>query len=106
MRSRCSGDLRSDVGVRSRGSPWRSVCPGVVTVDELVVDRSLDEQAGAGEADLPGIVVLADHGLDRRVEVGVGEHEKRRLAAEEPSDRGVRFGAAAWRWPAPSVRSR
>ena len=51
-------------------------------LEELVAHRRLDEQAGAGQADLPGVVVLPG-GLHRRgVEVGVGEHDQRALAAE------------------------
>ncbi len=51
--------------------------------DEFVIDLLLDEQARAGAADLPRI---GEHGhrgsRHRRIEIGVGEHDVRRLAAE------------------------
>ena len=60
-------------------------------VDEVVVDRLLDEDAGARLAALAGGVVdRPDRARDRRVEVGVREDEVRALAAElerQPLDR-------------------
>ena len=51
--------------------------------DELVVDLVLDEQPRAGAADLAGI---GEHrhrrARHRRVEIGIGEHDVGRLAAE------------------------
>ena len=55
----------------------------------------MDEQAGAGEADLARVVVLVGGGRGRRVEVGVLEHDERRLPAELERHRGqVRGGVA------------
>jgi hypothetical protein len=48
------------------------------------------------QADLPGVVELLDREVDREVEIGVVEHEQRRLAAElERHRRDVAGGAAA-----------
>ena len=56
-------------------------------VDELVVDRLLDQQPGAGRADLAG--VQEDRGqreVERHLEVGVGEDDVGVLAAELERD--------------------
>ena len=67
----------------SRGSPWRQR-RGLLDepARELVGDRLLDQEPGAGQADLPGVVVLLDREVDGQVQVGVGEDQQRRLAAE------------------------
>ena len=55
----------------------------------------LDEEARAREADLARVVVLVGRGRRRRVEVGVVEHDERRLAPELERHRGeVRGGVA------------
>jgi hypothetical protein len=53
------------------------------TADELIVDLVLDEQARAGAADLPGIGKHGHAGTRHRlVQIGIGEHDVRRFAAE------------------------
>ena len=54
---------------------------------ELVRNGLLDEEARPGEADLTRVVVLVGRLLDGRVEIGVGEDEKWRLAAELEGNR-------------------
>ena len=52
-------------------------------LDESIVDAFLQEQAGAGAADLALVEPdRVDDALDGRVEVGVIEDDERRLAAE------------------------
>ena len=91
----------------SRGSPC-TIGPARSSdrVEELVGDRVLDEDPERPQAHLPGVVELLDGQGDREVEVGVGEHDQRRLAAqlERQRDdvRGRRRGDHAWR----SARSR
>ena len=53
---------------------------------ELVGDGLLDEEARRGEADLARMVVLIGRLLDSCVEIGIGEDEERRLAAELEGD--------------------
>ena len=73
----------------SRGSPCRSAAAAArKRAGELLGDRLVDQQPGAGQADLPGVVVLADRVADGQVQVGVGEHEQRGLAAQLERDRG------------------
>ncbi len=55
-------------------------------VHELIEDRLLDQQAGAGETDLPGIRELLADGARRRLEIGVGTHDERGFAAEFETD--------------------
>ena len=44
---------------------------------------ALDDHALGRHADLPGIGVGAEHGgIDRGVDIGIGEHDQGRLAAE------------------------
>ena len=84
-------DAREVVGVDERGDRRRGVA-GVAEyvgvgrlaepLEERVVDRGLDEQAGAGEADLPRVVVHPRRGRRRGVEVRVGEDEERSFATE------------------------
>jgi hypothetical protein len=85
--------LTADLGAEVGG-----LVPGVALVEgarpfdeavqELVPHGRLDEEARPGEADLPGVVVLLDGLGHRGVQVGVGEDEHRRLAAEFEADRG------------------
>ena len=49
---------------------------------EVVTHRRLDEQAGASEADLSGVVVLPRRLAGGGVEIGIGEHDERPLTAE------------------------
>ena len=67
-----------------------------------VVDRALDHQARAGRADLAGVLEdRAEDVVDRGVEVAVGEHHDRRLAAElqhQPRD-VARRPRASRAWP-------
>ena len=104
-------------GSRLSPSTWR-VDGGVEAGEELVADRRLDEQPGAGEADLPGVVVLPGRLGRGGVEVGVGEHDQRALAAElggerhdvlgrRPADVAGRLGRAGEADPlAPAGRRR
>ena len=66
------------------GSPWRSARTFSVTLaDELVVDRLLDVDALDRDADLAGVVHRVEGGgVGGALEVGVGEHDHRVLAAE------------------------
>ena len=80
-----SGEI---VVAASRGSPstWR-VGRGLEPLEERVVDRGVDEEPGAGEADLPRVVVHPRGGRGGGVEVGVGEDDERALAAELGGER-------------------
>ena len=72
----------------SRGSPWRSAAARTGEArGELAGDRLVDQQPGAGQAHLARVVELADRVADGQVQVGVGEHEQRRLPAEFQRDR-------------------
>ena len=52
-------------------------------VDEAIVDVAVHEHALGGRADLPGQVEAAHHrGVRRGLEVGVGEHDLRAVAAQ------------------------
>ena len=63
-------------------------------VDEGVGDRLVDDQPLGRHADLALVGEGAEHrGVDRRVEVGVVEHDERRLAAELEQDRLQVLGA-------------
>ena len=66
----------------------------VEALRNVVDDRALDEQARPGQANLARVVVLVGGGGRRGVEVGVLEHDERRLAAELERD-GVRWAAAS-----------
>ena len=56
-------------------------------VDELLVDRPLDQDAAACRADLALVEEHAEQrAFDRHLEVGVGEEDVRRLAAELERD--------------------
>ena len=59
-------------------------------LEQLVVARALDQQPAARRARLPGVLHdrVDDH-RDRRVEIGVGEHDLRTLAAELERHRAV-----------------
>ena len=54
---------------------------------ERVGDRRLDDEPIRRDAGLPGVAELRDHRAgDRGVEIGVGEHHERRVAAELERD--------------------
>ena len=62
--------------------------------DELVVDRLLDVDAFDRDADLPGVGEPAvDDAVNGPVEIGVGEHERRVLAAQFQAVGDQAFGA-------------
>ena len=62
-------------------------------VENLLVDRSLDEDAAAGRADFALVEEDAEQrAVDGRLEVGVGEEDVRRLAAELERDLLQRVG--------------
>ncbi len=82
------------------GNERADLCIGIETVadlqllaelgdaaDELLVDRLLDEQTRAGAADLAGIGEYRHRGTRHGgIEIGVREHDVRRLAAELERD--------------------
>ncbi len=71
-------------------------------VDELVVDRLLDEEPAPGTAALPLVKEQAEvRALHGRVEIGVGEHDVRALPAqlERDSLEVVCAAASMIRWP-------
>ena len=70
------------------GAPWRSALHLVGDLrDELVVDRRLDVDALDGDAGLPAVLHrVVGRGVGRALEVGVGEHDHRVLAAELQRD--------------------
>ena len=77
------GDQRAEVEVVDGAADAQAVVAGAHRLHDAVVDAALDEDARGGRAGLAGVL---DAGVDevgqRRVEVGVGEDELRRLAAE------------------------
>ena len=84
-------DAREVVGVDERADRRGGVARvaqhvrvgvAVEGLQERLADRLLDEQPRAREADLAAVVVLARRLLRGRVDVGVGEHDQRALAAE------------------------
>src|SRR4051794_10317756 len=82
------GDERTGLGVVvERAADANPSGAGDELVDELVVDGLLDDQPGPGRADLPGV---QEHGrqseVERRVAVGVGEHDVGVLATELERD--------------------
>ena len=87
--SRCAALVSGPVSAFSSNGPPSRIRPARSTsrVDELVVDRLLDDQPGAGRADLAG--VQEDRGqreVEGDLEVGVGEHDVGVLAAELERD--------------------
>ena len=83
--SRCASNATGPISVSgSSGSPSRIArARSASRADELVVDRVLDEQPRAGHAGLAGGREDARHdAVGRGLEVGVGEHDVRRLAAQ------------------------
>ena len=78
------------------GAPWRSALTFSVTLrDELVVDRRLDVDALDRDAGLAAVLHrVVDGGVGGALEVGVGEHDHRVLAAELERHRGERARGA------------
>ena len=69
---------------RRRGRPFAFAASG----DEVVGDLAVDDDALGGHADLPRVGESAERGgVHRGVEIGVVEHDQRRLAAELEHDR-------------------
>ena len=63
---------------------------------ELVVDRRLHQEPVGADAGLSGVAILRDdRALDRRIEIGIVEHDERRVAAE--LERHLLDGAGALR---------
>ena len=81
-------DERPDVD--ALGEPVRHLEPAHglrEALEEVVVDALLHEQPVRRDAGLPGVAELArDRAGDRLVEVGVVEHDERRVAAELERD--------------------
>ncbi len=77
-------DQRAEVGRRVlRTAELQAFRARLQARDERVEDRPLDIDALGAEADLAAIgEARAHHALDRLVEIGVGEDERRVLAAE------------------------
>ena len=68
--------------VRAGTDPHRGH-PGDEALDEGVVDGSLHEEPVGGRAGLAAVAHLGDHGaVERRVDVGIGEHDEGGVAAE------------------------
>ena len=66
-------------------------------LNEFIVNAALDEQPRAGDADLAGVGVDAHRrARHRHVEIGVGEDDVRRLAAEFELTRASMLPAEAW----------
>ena len=74
-------------GVVARVAEHVLVGEGVEELEEPLGDGLLDQQPGAGEAHLAGVVVLSRRLPRRRLEVGVPEDEQRPLAAELAGER-------------------
>ncbi len=70
------------VVVGARVAEHVGVGVAIEALEEVVADRLLDEQPRAREAHLAGVVVLAGRLRGRGLEVGVGEHDQRPLAAQ------------------------
>ena len=65
-------------------------------LDKGIGDRSIDNDPFGRHADLPGIGKGAEGGgVDRGIEIGIVEHQQRRLAAELEYDGLQVFGADA-----------
>jgi hypothetical protein len=89
-------DIAGDPGQRGRGDQRpdhrqgigrvagrQRLGPGGEPVDKRVVDRPLDEDLPRVHADLPGVEERGERGgLDRVVQVGVGEHDERVVPAK------------------------
>ena len=88
-RPRCSRVISGpDVGVGLAGVSELAARHSLEeALGELVSDGLLHKEARSGKADLACVVVLVGRLLDRSVEIGVGEDEERRLAAELEGDR-------------------
>ncbi|TCQ01011.1 type VI secretion system VasI/ImpG family protein [Sphingomonas sp. PP-F2F-A104-K0414] len=96
----CAGNEARDALGLSRGHEWAHLRRGVEAVanceavrigdhtrDHLVVDRAVHVEPRAGDADLPCVEEdrVGDAG-DGEVEIGVGQHDRGRLAAEFERD--------------------
>ena len=84
-RSSCSAETSGPICVSGSSAVADLQRLGVVghALDELLVDRLLDEQPRAGAADLAGVGEHRHAGArHRRVQIGVGEDDVGRLAAE------------------------
>ena len=67
-------------------------------VDERVGDRNVDDEPLRRHADLALVGESAERrGVDRRVEIGVVEHQQRRLAAELEQHGLQMLAPRAWR---------
>ena len=83
-RARWSGWIIGETVVASSRGIAQHVLVGepVEALQERVGDRLLDQQPRARQAHLAGVVVLARRLARRGVQVGVGEHDQRALAAQ------------------------
>ena len=81
--------------------PWSRPLPTFIADDflgeplrEAIVDAALHVNAIGAHAGLAGVAILGgDRTVDRRFEVGVVEHDERRIAAELQRDFLHRAGA-------------
>ncbi len=106
-RSKCgAADLRADIGrLVARIALLDLLGLFQEGLDEAVADALLDQDARAGEADLAGIVELADRRVDRKLEIAIGKDDEGRFAAEFEGERHQigRLRPRRWSWPsAPS----
>ena len=75
-------DMAARIAARQRGGALGQL------VDERVRDLRVDDEPLGRHADLALVGERAEHrGVDRRVDIGVVEHDQRRLAAELEQDR-------------------
>jgi hypothetical protein len=58
------------------------VCVLMKSLQELLTNRSVNQQASPGETNLPAIVVLASRLLGSKVKVSIGKHDERAFAAQ------------------------
>jgi len=82
-------DDGADDELASSGLPTGSAATRFVSrAGEIVGDFRVDDHALGRHADLAGVRVCAEHrGIHRRVEIGVIQHDERRLAAQLEQDR-------------------
>ena len=86
-------DHRAEVGIGAAGADADPAGARGEPFDQLVGDARLDQELGRRGADLAGVLegTLGHVGHDP-VEVGVGEHQDRVLAAEFEHDRDRALG--------------